>query len=275
MTDAAPTLPARAPLRARPGGEPRFARAGLLLVLSLAVTLPALGLDPREVQGERVWLKPIRFQAALAVYLLTLAVFARWLPAGLTARPAWRAFAAAVVLACAAEIAWIAGAAAAGTTSHFNMSTPLMAALYPLMGVLAVLLASASLVMGLAILRDRACALAPALRHTIGLGLVLTFALTVPVAMTLSQQSGPLVGAPVTGAEVPLLGWSREVGDLRAPHFLATHALHAVPLAGLALAAVLPARRALPAVWTAAALYALLVAGAFAGALAGAPLIPA
>ena len=29
------------------------------------------------------------------------------------------------------------------------------------------------------------------------------------------------------------MGWSREVGDLRLPHFLATHALHVVPLAGL------------------------------------------
>ena len=63
---------------------------------------------------------------------------------------------------------------------------------------------------------------------------MLTFVLTVPIAGTLAQMPGHFVGTPVTGAAVPVFGWSREVGDLRTAHFLATHAMHFLPLAGLA-----------------------------------------
>ena len=56
----------------------------------------------------------------------------------------------------------------------------------PSMGVLAVMLTSATLVYGIAIWRNRATGLPPALHLAIALGLVLTFVLTVPVAGTLS-----------------------------------------------------------------------------------------
>jgi hypothetical protein len=142
------------------------------------------------------------------------------------------------------------------------------------MGVLAVLLTSASLVYGLAVWRNPRTGLPPALKLAIALGLVLTFVLTVPIAGTLSNGDGHFVGTPVTGATLPILGWSREVGDLRASHFLATHAMHFVPLFGLLAVALLPARATVPAVWTAAALYVGLVLASFAMALAGLPLVP-
>lgn len=119
------------------------------------------------------------------------------------------------------------------------------------MGFFAVSLTSASLVYGVSIGLNRAIRLAPALR----LALVLTFLLTVPVAYTLASMPGHLVGAPVTGAALPVVGWSREVGDLRAPHFLATHAIQVVPLAGWLAAGALPRRAASAAVWAAAALW--------------------
>jgi hypothetical protein len=253
--------------------EPRFAAAGALIALSLAVTLAAMALDPRLFQDENVWVKPVKFQVALGLYLLTLAFFARWLPQGMTARRDYRLFSAAVVLAVLAELVWIAGAAMFGTASHFNTEGA-MAAVYPVMGVLAVLLTSASLVHGVAIWRNPATGLAPALKLAIALGLVLTFVLTVPIAFTLSQGDGHFVGAPVSGAALPVLGWSREVGDLRSAHFLATHPMHFLPLAGLLAVALLPSRAAAPAVWTATALYVGLTIASFALALAGRPLVP-
>ena len=57
---------------------PLFIRLGLFLGASLAVTLAAQAIDPRLFQGESVWAKPVKFQIALTVYLLTLAFFARW-----------------------------------------------------------------------------------------------------------------------------------------------------------------------------------------------------
>jgi hypothetical protein len=251
--------------------EPRLAAAALLFVLSLAVTLAALALDTRQLHGESVWAKPIRFQVALAVYLGTLAWFARFLPAALTGRPLWRAYALVIAGAAIVEMLWIGGAAFQGTTSHFNVATPALERTYRIMGAVAVLLTSASLVVGVAIGLDRRSRLAPALRLSLALGLVLTFALTVLVAGTMAQQDGHSVGTPVTGRVVPLIGWSREVGDLRFAHFLATHAMHVVPLAGLAAAAVLPRRAAASAALAAAALFAALTLASFRRALEGLP----
>jgi len=263
-------MPARDPF----GAEPVFAAAGSLIGLSLAVTLAAMSLDARLFQGESVWVKPVKFQVALTIYLLTLAFFARWLPAGMTARPSYRIYAGVVVFTIVGELAWIMGAAMYGTASHFNQSTLLMARLYSLMGVFAVILTTPTLVYGVAIWRNRASGLAPALHLSIALGLVLTFALTLPVASTMASMPGHFVGTPATGAHVPLMGWSREAGDLRVAHFFATHAMHFLPLAGLAAAALLPPRAGRGAVWLVAAVFVAFVAWCLSGALAGRPLIP-
>ena len=254
--------------------EPLFAATGVLIGLSLAPTLAAMALDQRQFLGENVWLKPIKFQIALMLYLLTLAFFARWLPAGMTARRSYRLYAGAVVIAIIAELAWVSGAAMYGVASHFNATNPVMQGIYGLMGLFAVLLTSATLVHGIAIRRNPRTGLPPALHLSIWLGLVLTFGLTLMVAGTMASLPGHLVGTPVTGATVPIIGWSREVGDVRAPHFFATHAMHALPVAGVLIAALLPRRFASPVVWVFAILFTVFTAASFAGALAGLPLIP-
>ncbi|MFK7966896.1 MAG: hypothetical protein AB8C46_23295 [Burkholderiaceae bacterium] len=254
--------------------EPLFAASGYLLALSLLVTVAAMGLDARLFQGENIWIKPIKFQVALTVYLLTLAFFARYLPPGMTGRLSYRIYATVVVFTIVGEMLWIGGAAMFGVASHFNQSSPLMAFLYPLMGVFAVTLTSATLVYGIAIWRYRQSELNPALRLSIALGLCLTFLLTVPVASTLSSSTSHFVGVPVTGATMPIMGWSREVGDLRIAHFLATHAMHFVPLLGLLATWLLSRQAATRAVWGLSLAFVGLVAFTFGQALSGLPLIP-
>jgi hypothetical protein len=96
----------------------------------------------------------------------------------------------------------------------------------------------------------------------------------VPVASVLAAGTGHHVGTPISGASVPLLGWSREVGDLRVAHFWATHALQVLPLAGWMLVRTLPERPAEIGVWLAAAGYVALVGGTFWQAQAGRPFLP-
>jgi hypothetical protein len=60
---------------------------------------------------------------------------------------------------------------------------------------------------------------------------------------------------------------------LRVAHFLATHALHALPLAGLAAVLVLPGPRARLAVWGAALVFSAVTLATFAQALAGRPFL--
>lgn len=251
---------------------PAFTALALLIGLAMVPVLAAMALDPRSYGGEGVWLKPLKFHVALVVYLVTLAVFARWMTAAQRAGRLWRGFVAVVCVCVVAELLWIGGAAALGTGSHFNLSSPVWAQLYSLMGVAAVTLTSASLVMGVAIARNPATGLEPAVKLSVVLGLVLTFVLTVVTAGYMASTPGHHVGVPVTGARVPVMGWSREVGDLRVAHFLATHALHGLPLVGWLAARRLAEGAARRVVWIAAAGYVLVVTGTFVQAVAGLPL---
>lgn len=254
--------------------EPLFAAMGLLMVALMAPSGFAFLVDTRTLDGVNVWMKPLKFQASLAVYLLTLAFFAGFLPAGMTGRRRYRVFAAIVVACIMAEMVWLMVTAANGVGSHFNESTPLLAVIYPTMGLFAITLTSATLVYGVAIARDHASPLAPALRQSIGLGLVITFALTVVTAGYMATSSGHFVGGARSDMEaLPILGWARDGGDLRVAHFFATHAMHFIPAFGLVY------RRAqgdggVGAVRLFAVAYAAFVVWCFAEALMGRPFLP-
>ena len=215
-------------------GDPIFAAAAVVFVAMTVPTLMSMVLDDRQHLGLDIWLKPLKFQVAVAIFCATMAVYARWLPEGTTARRWYRAYVASVVAAMGVEIVWITGAAALGTVSHFN-TTPVGMAFYAAMGVLAVWFTTSTAVYGALIARNRRSGLDPALRVGLALGLILTFVLTVGFAGTMANHGSHFVGPATTDAGgLWPMGWSREVGDLRVAHFFGTHAMHAVPLAGLA-----------------------------------------
>jgi hypothetical protein len=210
---------------------PTFTALALFIALTALPLLAASTLDTRTFLDVSVWQKPLQFHLALGVFFITLAFFARFLPTPMTTRR-WRIYAAIVTFAVIAELVWITSAASLGIASHFNRTQPIMMILYPIMGVFSIILASPSLAMGLIIWRNKATGLTPALHLSVALGLILTFTLTLIAAGTMSSGAGHLIGTPVTGARLPIVGWSREVGDLRVAHFIATHAMHIIPLAG-------------------------------------------
>ncbi len=253
--------------------SPRYTGLAVLLALAMLPLLAALVLDARLFQGINVWIKPLKFHVALIVYLLTLAAFARFASPEVRGRPWWRWHERAVVLAVVLELIWIGGAAALGTGSHFNQSTRLASALYTLMGVAALLLTSASATLAWAIRRHPAGELSAAVRTGLVWGLGLTLLLTMVTAQTLSDMGSHWVGRTASDAGgLFFFGWSRDGGDLRAAHFLATHAMHAVPLMALACGWLFgPGAQA--AVRLSAVAYVGLVAIVFIQALRGVPLI--
>lgn len=252
--------------------EPRYAgMAAMLLVLAMPLAFAAL-VDERSFQGTDVWLKPLKFAFALIVYVGTLAFFARFVPGERKAGWGYRIFVAAVLAAIVAEMIWLIGAAAMGTASHFN-ETAAGQAIYRFMGAAAVLLTSASAVQAWQIARHGPSDMAPALRESIVIGLALVLPLTLASAGTLSVMGGHFVGEPTGAAGLAILGWSREVGDLRVAHFFATHAMHFVPAFGLVAALTLGRRATLP-VRAFAAAYVVLVAFAMWQALSGRPFLP-
>jgi hypothetical protein len=266
----------RAGLRIGPVvAEPLFAAAGAVFLMMLLPTGVAMLVDGRTHLGLDIWLKPMKFQVALAIFSFTMAVYARWLPAGTLGRRWHRLYVASVVAAMGAEIVWISGAAALGTSSHFN-PTPIGMALYAAAGVLAVWFTGSTLVYGLLIARNRRPGFDPALRTGLALGLVSTFVLSVAFAGYMSNAGSHLVGAATNDVGgLAVMGWSRAAGDLRVAHFFGTHAMHAVPLAGFVAGRVLARRPAVLATWAFALGWALLCAAAFAQALAGQPFLAA
>ena len=250
--------------------HPLFAGTALCLLVLMAPTLFAMALDQRTFLDINVWIKPFKFQVALTIYLITLAWFAGWLPARVAASRWHRIFSIVIVLAISAEMIWILGASALGVASHFNDSSALAIALYATMGVLAITLTSASLVYGIAILRDRDSRLDPVFRLSIGIGLIATFVLTVAVAGYMSGNGSHFVGGAHSDAGgLTPMGWARDGGDLRVAHFFATHGMHFIPVAGFLFSRVLPARQGRLAVLGFAGLLVTLVAYTFVEALSG------
>jgi hypothetical protein len=279
---AALAHPALAPRRRAEAGplagllpERLLAGTGFVLVALMAPTAVAMLLDGRELLDIDIWTKPLKFQAALAIYAFTLAIYARWLPSRTLERRWYRVYAGLVAFSIGFEIAAIGGAAAYGVASHFNETTPLNAWIYGLMGVFAVILTSMSLVYGVLIARSDRAPRDPALKAGLVLGLVLTFVLTLVFAGTLSQNGSHFVGGSASDAGgLWLMGWARDGGDLRVAHFFGTHALHAVPLAGFLAGRCLAPRAAVAATWAAALAWTLLSVATFVQALAGRPFLP-
>lgn len=268
-------LPGFRPLAAyRPFALPAEVRpwtdATRVLLALFAVTLLCYAVDERTLLGVSVWSKPLKFQASLALHLATLALLYCWLEPRLR-RSRWLRFAIAASAAAAlGEIFWIMLQAGRGRASHFNDATALESGMYALMGLGSLLLVLAPAVLGVLLLRDRARR-GGVVRLAAGVGLVSSAAATLAVAGFLSSGSGHWIGEPSAAAAAwPLVGWSREVGDLRVAHFFATHAMQVLPLAVLALPA---GWRRDGIVYALAAGYLLLIGLVFAQALQGRPFL--
>ena len=243
-TPAAPTpaAPASGSLGLRPlrWHRPLLALAAAMVGLA-AFTAVAMFVDPREVTGLNVWVKPFKFAVSTAIYSVTLA----WLLGQLVRlrRVAWVAgtFAA---IALAIELVIITAFAAVADTSHFNVTTPLHAAAWATMAFSIVVVWVVTLLVALALFRNRLGDPARSLAIRAGallavLGMGLAFLMTGPQGDQLSDYQG-IVGAHTVGQAdggpgLPLLGWSTVAGDLRIPHFVGMHGLQALPIFAIVL----------------------------------------
>lgn len=214
---------------------------GVVMLCALAASGIGLVLDTRMIAGAPAWLKPAKFAVSTAVYSLTLAWVFTWLPDWplLRLRVAWTT---AVVFGL--EVAIIDLQAWRGTTSHFNVATPLDATLFAVMGTAIAVQTVASAFVAYALWRQRFTdrAMGAALRA----GMVITLLgassgglMTRPTSEQVSElrqtkrmpaAGAHTVGAPDGGPGLPGTGWSREHGDLRIPHFVGLHALQVLPV---------------------------------------------
>jgi hypothetical protein len=212
-----------------------FVSAMALLAVVSTVGIVA---DPRVLTGAPIWLKPFKFAVSFVLYGTTLA----WMLSLLPRRGRIAEWAGTIIVAMAVvEMVVIVGQVVRGTTSHYNETTPLNAALWQAMGASIMVLFTAHVVIGIVVLRqpiaDRAAA------YAVGLGLGLSLlGMLAAVPMVAGQDTGVegisgahSVGVPDGGPGLPLVGWSTIGGDLRIGHFVGLHALQALPILAILL----------------------------------------
>ncbi|PJJ61218.1 hypothetical protein [Hymenobacter chitinivorans] len=250
--------------------NPVLSGAGWVHVPLVVLALALLPFDDRVVLGLNVWLKPLKFALSDIIYLWSLGWLLADLPA--PAQRSVRRISWGVAVSILVEIGVIYLQAARGTTSHFNVASPLDGLLFSLMGVFIMLntgLLSWALVLSLRHRPFGSVSYVWGLR--LGLGLFLVGS---AVGGAMIHHLGHTFGGADGGPGLPGLGWSTRHGDLRAAHFLGLHALQALPLFGWLLTRYFPGlrhRTQLLGILSFALLYSAIIAWLYVHALQGLP----
>ena len=217
---------------------------GMLAVLAIA--LIGLVIDPRVITGAPAWLKPAKFAISIAVYGATLL----WLLTFLSDRPRLvMAVSWGVAITLGVEMVLIVMQAARGVTSHFNQTTAFDGAVFSVMGTSISALWLLTALVAIVLMRRR-FAVGPIvwgvriglIAGLIGMAVAFLMVRPTPEQETLATTMGSsapngahAIGVADGGPGLPVVGWSTEGGDLRAPHFIGLHALQVLSLLGIAL----------------------------------------
>jgi hypothetical protein len=208
----------------------------LLMLIALIAAVTGMTLDPRTIGGVSAWMKPAKFAISTALFCATVAWTLGYLDPSRGLKRIGQILSAALTL----EIALIYLQAYRGTTSHFNLSTPLNGAIFGAMGLGIAVIWIATVALFLIATRQKFAS--PAWGWSLRLGLLITVIGSAAGGLMvrptpeqqlhreLSYRGGHTVGAPDGGPGLPGVGWSTEHGDLRIPHFLGLHGLQLIPL---------------------------------------------
>ena len=198
----------------------------ILMVVAVAITFVISLRDTRTVRDVGVWIKPMKFMGAIALFSLTTVWLAVVASAEVESSNAFVGISVLIILTSLFEVGYITYRAYHGEASHYNTSTPLASMLYSLMGLMAVCLVASQAWLAWEIWRTEPNAVSDPVKLSIIIGLVLTF--------ILSTVGGLMLGGrqPPSGQGIPFFGWHFS-GDLRPSHFLGLHAQQFIPILGL------------------------------------------
>src|SRR5215831_1053135 len=125
---------------------------GVAMVGTLLAALVGLVVDHQVITGAPAWLKPAKFAISVTIYCFTFVYLLQFLR-GPQRLVTFVANATAVALLV--EMVIIVGQVIRGTTSHFNYSTPLDAALFMMMAGFITLVWVMALILGVLLLLQR------------------------------------------------------------------------------------------------------------------------
>lgn len=240
---------------------------GVMLMMALfLLTLPFLALDDRTLQEQLVWIKPMKFSLSSVIHLATLAILALLLSRSIREGKTWTSIAYITVAATAFEVIYIFLQAARGRASHFNMETASEILLYSLMGIGALIMVFASFYLGLKLFKEKRLGDHHLLKLAAGYGLVWGSVFTLLIAGFMSTSGSRYAHYSAEGSLIiPWIGWSLSDGDMRIPHFFATHMMQIIPLYGFYLErSGVDYERGRTRIYVTSAIYAIALIGLFA-----------
>ena len=208
--------------------------SSLFMMAFVVMLMPAYYFDTRLLEGSSVWAKPIKFSLSFAMHFFTLALLAQQLEIKLRTGFLLKLFSYLAVGSMLFEIIYMSIQSGRGRRSHYNLETTYEMLMYILMGVGGTLLVTISFILGVMIWKhSKSKGSNQGLFFGSVIGLVSGSVLTLVAAGYMSSTMSHLVGDTVNSVKsVPLMGWSRSVGDLRISHFLSTHLMQILPLIG-------------------------------------------
>jgi hypothetical protein len=242
--------------------------AGFAYLVLFVILAVVSAFDSTLILGINRWIKPMKFASSIGIYLLTLAIYLRFINGRERAKKVitWGA-----IVTMTGEIILIVMQAARGTTSHFNSTTLFDSSVFTAMGL--IIVTNTFFIVYLLILYFRAEIDLP---RSIVWGMRLGIALFVLAAFEGGLMSAMMrhsVGIADGGPGLPFVNWSTRGGDLRAAHFIGLHAFQAVPIFALAVEKF-KIRAAVSLTILFGVVYFAIFTAVFVGALLGRPLLP-
>lgn len=202
---------------------------GWLNIAGAVICLVLTQIKSTEVLGINAWIKPMKFFLSIGILAFTMS----WYMVYLYNRKAVKRYSWVMMITMLIEMSIIVWQAANGRLSHFNISTPLYAMLFQLMGIAISVFTLWTLYIGILFFRQKE--FPPLLPQGYIWGIRMGILLFVVFAFEgghMAAQLAHTIGAPDGSEGLPVLNWSKQYGDLRVAHFFGMHALQVLPIAG-------------------------------------------
>jgi len=197
---------------------------GLLCLVLSVIFITLTKYTNIQVFNVNAWYKPFKFAFSTFLFAWAMAWYCYYLPNFNIKVFNWS-----VMILLGFEIFYIALQASKGQLSHYNLSTPVYAALYSMMALAASLVTLYTAYVGLLFFTNSFPELPNYYVWAIRLGIII-FVIFSFEGFAMGSRLNHSVGALNDNSNWFIFGWSKIVGDLRVSHFIGMHALQVLPI---------------------------------------------
>lgn len=197
---------------------------GLICLFLSIIFLVLTKISSTQVYNVNAWYKPFKFAFSTFLFSWAMAWYCFYLPSFNINIFNWS-----VIVLLGFEIVYIAIQANKGQLSHYNMSTPVYAALYSMMAIAASLVTLYTAYVGLLFFTNEFPTLPAYYLWSIRLAIFI-FVIFSFEGFVMGSRLTHTIGGPDGETGIPLLNWSTKYGDPRIAHFIGMHALQVLPI---------------------------------------------